>query len=151
MCGLAVNISWSGNISRRQYIYHSFSQWMPATSSFLNKPDQQEIIVTSDPGEPRAFFPDIVIVQLQQNIPFSTQDDKTSSSWSSSTSSWSQRCPLLAPAGMRWKNFNPFIKSLMQVPLRFTRHSNVMSIDQFEDNTLHKIFSSEIGWWLKSF
>ena len=57
---------------------------------FLNKPDQQEIIVTSDPGEPRAFFPDIVIVQdeqLQQNIPFSTQDDKTSSSWSSSTSS----------------------------------------------------------------
>ena len=35
------------------------------------------------------------------------------------------------------------------VPLRFTRHLNAFSIDQFDDTTLRKIFSTEIEWHFK--
>jgi hypothetical protein len=33
-----------------------------------------------------------------------------------------------------------------EVPLRFTRHSNIYSIDEFSDPTILKIFGTEISW-----
>ena len=36
-----------------------------------------------------------------------------------------------------------------EVPLRFTRHLNAFSIDQFDDTTLRTIFSTEIEWHFK--
>ena len=37
-----------------------------------------------------------------------------------------------------------------EVPLRFTRHSNIFTIDQFSDTTLRKIFAMEVQWHFKS-
>jgi hypothetical protein len=36
-----------------------------------------------------------------------------------------------------------------EVPLRFTRHSNIYSIDEFSDPTILKIFGTEISWHFK--
>ena len=36
-----------------------------------------------------------------------------------------------------------------EVPFRFVRHSNIFSIDPFDDETISTIFSTDVSWHFK--